>query len=595
MSTVIEGPVVTARCLVVVEGVVQGVGFRPYVHRLATELRLIGTVWNDSSSVQIDIQGDERDLTMFLHRLPVEAPPSARISSIRSDSRRPGDAERAFSIIESHATAGSPTFTPPDSAVCVDCLREMSDVSDRRYRHPFVTCTNCGPRFTIIRSLPYDRPATTMADFPMCAACAVEYTDPADRRFHAQPVSCPDCGPQLWFEPTAAGEPVLRGTDSCLAAAQNDLAAGRVVAVKGIGGWHLACAADDDAALTNLRTRKGRMGKPFAVLVRDLGVAARLAHLDAAEARTLTGPAHPVVLLRRRAGGPLGVQVAPGNPLLGVMLPYSPMHHLLMTGVPGAAVSAPEAIVLTSGNLSEEPICTADDDARERLAGIADAFLGHDRPIHVPCDDSVVRMVDGRELPIRRSRGYAPLPVDLGRVLPSVLAAGGELKNTACVVQGRHAFLSQHLGDMGSMTTLEAFDRMSGQLATLHGARPVAIAADLHPGYHTRRWAEDRAAELWPGGEPVLVQHHHAHVVSLLAEHGRLVSPWSVWHWTGRVSAPPVRRGRAKAGMRRSGAGRSWSSSPTPPGTAAPGTCARSRSRAGTPRFAIRGGSHSRT
>lgn len=399
-----------------VEGVVQGVGFRPFVYRLATELCLSGSVRNDSTAVHIDVQGDLPDIDAFERRLACEAPPMARITGVRCWSAEPRPGPRGFEIVASRDSAGERTLVPPDTAACADCLRELHDPSDRRFRHPFITCTNCGPRFTIIESLPYDRPATTMAGFPMCARCAVEYRNPADRRFHAQPVSCPDCGPQLWFE--RPGMPRMSGTDVCLGEAQRLLVAGAVVAVKGIGGWHLASSATDESALATLRARKCRGSKPFAVLARDLDVAARLAYVDADEAAVLSGPAHPVVLLSRRAGAAVGEGVAPGNPLLGVLLPYSPMHHLLLAAVPGSEVEAPAVIVLTSGNLSDEPICTGDDEARERLAGMADVFLGHDRPIHLPCDDSVVRVVDGRELPIRRSRGYAPLPIDLGAVVP---------------------------------------------------------------------------------------------------------------------------------------------------------------------------------
>lgn len=511
-----------------VTGVVQGVGFRPFVHRVATELGLAGFVGNDSGAVFLEVQGERARIDEFGRRLRAEAPPLARISAVSvTDLAADTTNGREFHIVASQTVAGATTPIPPDVAVCDDCVAELFDPRDRRYRHPFVTCTNCGPRFTIIRALPYDRPATTMSAFAMCARCAAEYHDPADRRFHAQPIACPDCGPSLWFR-SAAGR--VAGSDAALAATQRALAGGPggpVVAVKGIGGYHLACAVDDDAAVTALRARKARGAKPFAMLVRDLGVARRYARVDAAEAAVLSGPARPIVLLRRRHGAPVAAAVAPGSPLLGLMLPYSPLHHLLLAPVPGAAGPVPEALVLTSANRSDEPICFTDDDAAERLSALCDAVLDHDRPIHVPCDDSVVRVVRDRdgasELPIRRSRGYAPLPVDVrlgGRAGQAVLAVGGELKNTFCLTDGSRAYLSGHIGDMGTWETLRAFERAVAQLGEIRGA-PTRLAADLHPGYHTRSWAESQA-----GDRPLdLVQHHHAHVVSLLAEHGRLGEP----------------------------------------------------------------------
>ena len=490
-----------------VTGVVQGVGFRPFVHRIATELGLAGLVGNDSAAVFVEVQGPPGALSEFARRLTAEAPPLAAIVSVSAADLPVAD-DRRFVIVASRAARGR-TPIPPDVAVCADCVRELFDTADRRYRHPFITCTNCGPRFTIVTDLPYDRPATTMAGFPMCARCAAEYADPADRRFHAQPIACPDCGPRLWF---TIGD--ARVDDAPVAATQRALAAGLVVAIKGIGGYHLACTASDEAAVALLRSRKARGGKPFAVMVRDLDAARQLVHVDEAEAAVLACPARPVVLLRRRAGAAVAAGVAPGSPHLGVLLPYSPIHHLLFDGP-----DAPRVIVLTSANLSDEPICCTADDEQQRLPALADAVLTHDRPIHVPCDDSVVRVVDGRELPIRRSRGYAPLPVDLGREVAPVLAVGGELKNTFCLTSGRRAYLSAHVGDMGSLATLRAFERSVDQLRALTATTPTRTAADLHPGYLTRAWAERHAGSL------DLVQHHHAHVVALLAEHGRLGEP----------------------------------------------------------------------
>lgn len=501
-----------------VTGVVQGVGFRPFVHRTATDLGLSGFVGNDSSAVFVEVQGPTAKVDAFARRLRAEAPPLAIISTVSVvQLDTDADCSAGFRIVASRTISGAATAIPPDIAVCDDCIAELFDPGDRRYRHPFVTCTNCGPRFTIIRELPYDRPATTMAGFEMCPRCTAEYHDPSDRRFHAQPVACPDCGPTLWFR---SGETRIEGSDRALAATRTALSDGAVVAIKGVGGYHLGCAVDDDAAVGALRARKARGGKPFAILVADLDVARRYADIDSGAAAVLSSPARPIVLLRRRPDAPISELVAPGSPLIGLMLPYSPVHHLLLAAIPGSRLPVPEALVLTSANRSDEPICFTDDDAAQRLPALCDAVLDHDRPIHVPCDDSVVRVVDGRELPIRRSRGYAPLPVELGRSGPAVLAVGGELKNTFCLTDGTRAFCSGHIGDMSTLETLRAFERAVDQLGGIR-RQPQRLAADLHPGYHTRHWAERHA-----GARPLdLVQHHHAHVVSLLAEHGRIGEP----------------------------------------------------------------------
>jgi hydrogenase maturation protein HypF len=501
-----------------VTGVVQGVGFRPFVHRIASELGLAGFVGNDSGAVFIEVQGPATRVGEFGRRLRADAPPLARISGVSVvdiDANTVGGAD--FRIVESQPAPGATTPIPPDIAMCDDCVAELFDPANRRYRHPFVTCTNCGPRFTIIRALPYDRPATTMSTFAMCERCAAEYHDPANRRFHAQPIACPDCGPSVWF---ASGAQRVEGSDAALGATQQALAGGAVVGIKGIGGYHLACVVDEETVVGALRDRKARGAKPFAMLVRDLDVARRYARVDGTEAAIMSSPARPIVLLRRRPAAPVADAVAPGSPLLGLMLPYSPIHHLLLAPVPGTGVPVPDALVLTSANRSDEPICFTEDDAAQRLPPLCDAVLDHNRPIHVPCDDSVVRVIDDRELPIRRSRGYAPLPVDFGRDGPAVLAVGGELKNTFCLTDGSRAFMSGHIGDMATLETLRAFERAVGQLSEIRH-QPVRLAADLHPGYQTRSWAERHA-----GGRPLdLVQHHHAHVVSLLAEHGRLGEP----------------------------------------------------------------------
>jgi hydrogenase maturation protein HypF len=387
----------------------------------------------------------------------------------------------------------------------------LFDPANRRYRHPFINCTNCGPRFTITITLPYDRPNTTMGDFPLCPSCAAEYDDPADRRFHAQPVACPECGPRICF---SSGVAAVGDSDAAIAATQAALSRGEIVAIKGLGGYHLACDARSGAAVEMLRARKHRPDKPFAVMVGDMATAERLALIDNGEATLLTSPQRPIVLLRQHPDSPLTPLVAPANPYVGVLLPYTPLHHLLFQAVPGTVAPVPGALVMTSGNLSDEPICYDDADARRRLGHIADAWLFHDRRIHVPCDDSVVRVEAGEELPIRRSRGYAPLPVRLPFDTVPLLATGGELKNTFCLATGRDAWMSQHIGDMGSLETLAAFGRSTDQFGEIYAVQPECYVSDAHPGYQTRRWAEASSPR------PVqLVQHHHAHIAAVMVEH----------------------------------------------------------------------------
>ncbi|MDO8363681.1 MAG: carbamoyltransferase HypF [Actinomycetota bacterium] len=495
-----------------VTGVVQGVGFRPFVHRLSTELGLAGFVGNDAAGVFVEVEGDVVVLAVFAERLSRDAPPLARVESV-TQVAVPLTGVSGFVIAESSVGGGARTLVPPDVATCDECMTEVFDPADRRYRYPFTNCTNCGPRFTIISDLPYDRPATTMAGFTMCAACLAEYHDPADRRYHAQPNACPQCGPRVRFE---IGNEIVEGTDAVLAAAHRAFASGGIVAVKGIGGYHLACDAGSDTALRSLRERKGRSDKPFALMVPNLAAAHELAEISDEEAAALVSPARPIVLLRGRPGTLVSPFVAPGNPLLGVMLPYAPLHHLLFAPAPGAGNAAPRTLVLTSGNLSDEPICTDDADARTRLAGLADAFLTHDRPIHVPCDDSVIRVVDGYVQPVRRSRGYTPLPVALPTHVAPTLAVGGELKNTCCIASGRRAWVSQHIGDMENLETLHAFERSVDAFQRMYAVQPTVIASDGHPGYLTRRWAVEHRGDR----TLVEVQHHHAHVASVMAENG---------------------------------------------------------------------------
>ena len=519
----------TAGRSIEVRGVVQGVGFRPYVARLAAEHGITGEVGNDEQSVFIEAEGAEPDLDAFLDALTEGLPPLAVVLDVRVRDR-PAVGAAGFRIVPSRRRAGARTLVPPDVAVCDDCLAEMLDPGDRRYRHAFITCTNCGPRFTIIVDLPYDRPATTMRDFPLCRACATEYADPVDRRHHAQPVSCHSCGPRLWWETAAGSESggVVLGDADALALAQGLLADGRILAVKGVGGFHLACDATSSAAMSLLRARKHRPDRPLAVMARDLDQVRRVVEVSAAAETALRQPSRPIVLLPRRADGPLAPAVAGELDEIGVMLPYAPLHHLLFAPVPGIASSrgAPPLLVMTSGNLADEPLAYANDDARSRLGRIADGFLMHDREIAVPCEDSVVTLADEQEVPVRRSRGYAPLPVILPPGVdtgPTVLAVGAEVKNTFCLVHDDFAFSSAHIGDMGSLESQYAFTRSVDQLTRLRGVDPQLVVSDLHPGYATRRWAEDYATDL---GVPLLtVQHHHAHMVSLLVDQKRVGTP----------------------------------------------------------------------
>ncbi|MCW3010025.1 MAG: carbamoyltransferase HypF [Solirubrobacterales bacterium] len=478
-------PPILARRRLDVEGTVQGVGFRPFVHGLAVRHGVHGHVLNTGRGVTIEAEGEPAAIARFAAELETDAPVLARVGKVTATELAPrGDVR--FEIRASRPGAGAPAI-PADAPTCEDCLRELFDPADRRHGHPFISCTNCGPRLTMVVRAPYDRANTTMARFPLCAACRAEYEDPADRRFHAESTCCPDCGPRLSLPLTEAVELLLDGA---------------VVAVKGLGGFHLACLAADEDAVARLRSRKRRDAKPFAVMTNDPGA---LVVLDAMQTGLLTGPERPILLARRRAGAPVARAVAPGDALLGVLLPYTPLHHLLLR-----AVGAP--LVMTSANRSDEPIVVDDDQARRRLAGIADAILGHDRAIHRRCEDSVVR----REHVVRRSRGYAPrpmrLPVAAARPL---LAVGAELKSTFCVATGHDAFVSPHLGDLRSFEARSAFHADRALYTAMLRVRPEVIAHDLHPDYAATAWAREQDAELVP------VQHHHAHAAACLAEHGR--------------------------------------------------------------------------
>ncbi len=490
-----------------VEGIVQGVGFRPFVHGLATRLGLAGLVGNDVDGVFIEVEGSVADVDAFLVALRRDAPPLAEIERVTTTSSEP-DGGRGFTIAASEPGGPKRTLVSADSATCDDCLRELNDPADRRYRYPFVNCTNCGPRFTLVRDVPYDRPLTTMADFALCTACETEYHDPADRRFHAQPACCPDCGPRLRLK-NAAGEGVAGDPIAETAALLRD---GQVLAIKGLGGYHLAVLAADEAAASTLRRRKHREDKPFAVMVSDVDTAAELCHLDDAGRESLTARRRPIVLLPRIASAPVAAAVAPGTRRLGLMLPYTPLHHLLL-----AEVAAP--IVLTSGNVSDEPIAFTDSDAFERLEGIADAFLTHDRPIHIRTDDSVVRPWRGRESVLRRSRGFVPEPVTLPvAVRRPILACGAELKNTFCLAKDGHAFLSHHIGDLENFETLRSFTEGIVHFGRLFDIDPVLVAHDLHPEYLSTKHAFELAER--SDVELVGVQHHHAHIASCLADNG---------------------------------------------------------------------------
>ena len=509
------------RVSVRVSGVVQGVGFRPFVYRLANEENLSGLIGNDTDGVTIELEGALAHIQAFLKRLTSETPPLARIDSILTG-YMPPKGETGFRIIASEVHGRVSTGIPADAATCPDCLRELLDPRDRRYRYPFLNCTNCGPRFTITRRIPYDRPQTSMAKFPMCPECQAEYDDPLNRRFHAQPNACARCGPHVWLE---FGIPIersssmgwdprdgatLESTDPIVETIER-LLRDEVIAIKGIGGFHLSVDATSEQAVCNLRQRKHRYGKPLAIMVRDLAAAHELCDLTPEEEALLRTPAHPIVLARARARNGIATFVAPGIPWLGVFLPYAPLQHLLF------ADPRVKALVMTSANLSEEPIAIDNDEARTRLAAIADAFLMHDREILQRCDDSVAALVDGAPQLIRRARGYVPLAIPLPAGAPPLLAVGGHLKNVFALARGKFAYQSQHLGDLENPVGLEFFEESLRHLMNTFEIEPQTVAHDLHPGYLStswaKQWARDRGLRL------IGVQHHHAHIAACMAEH----------------------------------------------------------------------------
>ncbi|MBX7172532.1 MAG: carbamoyltransferase HypF [Pyrinomonadaceae bacterium] len=520
-----------------ISGVVQGVGFRPFIYSVAKMFDLKGFVGNESKGVFIEIEGEEKTLKEFVEYLKTNAPPLSHISEIKQKNLELKN-ENDFQIIESESEETEFTLISPDISICKDCLEELLDKNNRRYLYPFINCTNCGPRFTITKTVPYDRPNTTMSTFTMCKACRGEYENPLDRRFHAQPISCWDCGVQAWF----VGENVEKGKP--IEQTQTALKLGKTVAIKGIGGFHLACDARNETAIETLRQRKGRVDKPFAVMCKDLDTAKKFVEINQAESEILTSKERPIVLLKKKNDCGLSELIAPNNQFLGVMLPYSPLHYLLFS-------NDLDVLVMTSGNFSNEPIVKDNDEALEKLSKLADSFLLHDREIFVQCDDSVVRIlatentevtegnypqintdkhrsIDEFEksisessvssvanlLPFRRSRGYSPFPVKLPFAVPQILAVGGELKSTFCLTKENFAFMSQHIGDMENLETLQAFENSAEQMKRLFKVEPEIVVGDLHPNYLSSNWAKKTYSNF------VAVQHHHAHIASVMAENG---------------------------------------------------------------------------
>ncbi len=494
----------------------QGVGFRPFVFNLATRLGLGGFVTNTSQGVIIEIEGPPDALEQFVQTLQQEPPPLAEIIQLKKE-EMPAIGSKTFQIRASVDSADNQTLISPDIATCDDCLNELRDPNDRRYRYPFINCTNCGPRFTIIRRIPYDRPNTSMAVFKMCARCQSEYDDPRDRRFHAQPNACPDCGPHIWLEP-ANDNTILAERDEALQQTVHLLLQGKIVAIKGLGGFHLAVDATNAQAVGRLRQRKNREEKPLALMVPDLATAQKLVEIDSAEAQLLTAPQRPIVLLKKKTESLVAEEVAPGNQRLGIMLPYTPLHHLLFDEWQKQSKGQKfPALVMTSANRSEEPIVIDNQEARQRLNDIADYLLLHNRDILIRADDSVVARFNGQTTFIRRSRGYVPRPVFLkSSVQASVLGTGGELKNTICLSKGNRAFLSQHIGDLENLLANRFFEETVEHFTDILQTQPQLIVCDLHPGYFSTQWAKTQ--NLAP---VVQVQHHHAHMAACLAE----------WQW----------------------------------------------------------------
>jgi hydrogenase maturation protein HypF len=496
-----------------ITGIVQGVGFRPFVYGLAIRFGLAGWVRNTSAGVDIEVDGSSEKLDAFIKALKEELPPLARIDTLDISMGEAGKFTE-FEIIDSKQVEGAFQPISPDVCICEDCLRELFDPDDRRYLYPFINCTNCGPRFTIITNIPYDRPNTTMSSFTMCPDCEAEYQNPLDRRFHAQPVACPVCGPKIWLEYSIDDELRTLEGDNTVKKTQKLLSEGKIVAVKGLGGFHLACDATNAAAVADLRRRKLRVDKPFAVMMPDMATIEENCILSPFEREMLESRQRPIVLLKKRPNSSIVDEVAPKQDTLGIMLPYTPLHYLIFN----TSESPLAALVMTSGNLSEEPIATGNEEARERLSVLADAFLMHNRDIHTRCDDSVGRIFENQVYLLRRSRGYAPDSLQLPFDVPPILATGPELKNTFCVTRERYAFLSHHIGDMENYETLRSFQEGITQFERLFRIMPEALAYDLHPNYLSSRYAIERAErETLPAFG---VQHHHAHIAACMAENG---------------------------------------------------------------------------
>jgi hydrogenase maturation protein HypF len=489
---------------IIIEGIVQGVGFRPFVYQLAVRFELAGSVRNDTRGVTVEVEGKKSTLGLFVAAIRTEKPPLAVIQSVNVQSV-PVQGESGFRILQSALDESRRAQVAPDTFVCDDCQQELFDPADRRYQYPFINCTNCGPRYTIVTGIPYDRPLTTMADFPLCVDCQAEYDDPTSRRFHAQPNACQLCGPQLQLL-DAEGQ-ALAGKDP-LAETVTRLKQGQIVAVKGLGGYHLAVDAENQDAVLELRRRKQRDEKPFALMVRNLATVQEFAAVKDDEARLLQGPERPIVLLRKKQGQTLAESIAPDNHYFGIMLPYTPLHYLLLG-------DEFKALVMTSANLSDEPIAFEDDEARQRLMSVADAFLAHDRRIYTRTDDSIGRVMAGRPLLLRRSRGFVPSAIALTDERRPVLAVGAELKNTVCLIRGDRAFLSQHIGDLKNLEVYDSFKKTVTHLQSILEVQPERVAHDLHPDYYSSRYALEES-----GLPTVAVQHHHAHMASCLAEHG---------------------------------------------------------------------------
>ena len=493
-----------------VKGIVQGVGFRPFVYSLAVQNQLTGQVCNTSSGVEIDLNGLPQGLENFVFTLQNSPPPLAKIDQILVEDVPPNNYPD-FRIIPSKARPGDFIPISPDVSICPDCARELFDPADRRYRYPFINCTNCGPRFTIIKDIPYDRPFTTMAAFDLCSDCREEYENPLDRRFHAQPVACPLCGPSIWLESSTKK---LAANEEALQLARSWLKQGKILAIKGLGGFHLACDASNPQAVGLLRTRKRRSLKPFALMAFNTEIISKYCLVNQQEKKMLESREKPIVLLQKKNLSIIAPETAPNQKTLGVMLPYTPLHLLLLE----PEKDFPEMLVMTSGNLSEEPIAYEDPQAYEKLSNLADGFLMHDRPIHIRTDDSVVREFRGEIYPLRRSRGYAPDPLHLPKELPEILSVGAELKNTFCLTKNKYGFMSHHIGDLENYETLRSFEEGISHFERLFRVKPALIASDLHPDYLSTRYALERSErENLP---LVKIQHHHAHLAACLADNG---------------------------------------------------------------------------